>query len=207
MMLTPLDREAAGFLLFVLAGMATGVLYHIARVILPEFAEKQTAVWTLTAAGGFFAVYAAAYFYNYAAPRFFFLFGAALGFFIYIMTVGRVFFSVFSLFWKKILKICGFIFKILLTPVRFLHKIIMIPLYTAAVGLKGLLKRKAKKCFGRFADEEAGKKEGGFADKKRIFRKQDGTGHNMRGSVGADDRAGHRSAAADKRKPRDGGGA
>ena len=66
--------------------------------------------------------------------RFYWFLCVALGAVVYICTIKNVIYRLFYIIFKNIFNFLHLIFKILLTPARFLYKIISVGLYKITVG-------------------------------------------------------------------------
>lgn len=66
--------------------------------------------------------------------RFCVLISAAAGAFLYVLTVRKLFFRLLCAVFKKIFTFLHLILKILLTPTRFLYKMIYVRIYTKRCG-------------------------------------------------------------------------
>lgn len=111
----------------VACGAAMSVMFDLRRgfhkaVKLPEFAICVTdfLFWIMCAAAAAWCIWEL----NSGAVRAYEFVGLALGTVIYFMTLSRYVVAVSAFFSAEILKIIRFIFKILLTPLTFLYKII-----------------------------------------------------------------------------------
>ncbi len=207
-MFTPVSYEAFGFLLMCALGAALGAVYHIVVIVRESLFSSRAAVIIsdiLISSVCAFAVASALLYYNFALIRWYLILGLIIGAVLYFLTIGRLFFIIFSLFWKYFLKILVLILKILLTPVLFLHKIIMIPLKMAgkllhslkAAALKGFrsIVNGTKKHVQRHRKkEDAGRKE------KRLLSQHSGNRSRVRGGLSDNDSKRRSGAASDKRQ-------
>lgn len=76
------------------------------------------------------AVWKCLWHFNDGEIRFFEAAGFAIGALLYFLVLGELFFVIFKVIFKNIFKIVKLIFQILLTPPRFLYKILLVPLYS-----------------------------------------------------------------------------
>ena len=68
--------------------------------------------------------------FNNGAVRAFEILGFGIGALLYILILQKLFFIIFKAVFKNIFKFIHLIFQILLTPPRFLYKILLVPLCT-----------------------------------------------------------------------------
>ena len=68
--------------------------------------------------------------FNNGAVRAFEIIGFLIGALLYILILQKLFFILFKAVFKNIFKFIHLIFQILLTPPRFLYKILLVPLCT-----------------------------------------------------------------------------
>ena len=127
-MLVPLNIEAAGFLLMCIAGAVSALACQIIAIVTTDV-KKRNFTYALkvilSVLSVTFILSFAVLYYNGAKLRYFMPIGAFLGAVLYIFTLGRIFGIIFKYIWGFFLKICRFIFKILLTPLGFFNKIIV----------------------------------------------------------------------------------
>lgn len=116
--------DVIAFLASVLSGGLCGILFDILRVFTSN-QKKQTLVhifdfiFVLLTSFSIFSVF---WVYTSFKLRLYMFFGIFLGLVLYFL----LFSTLFTIILKKILKLFGFIFKILLTPTQFLYKILVV---------------------------------------------------------------------------------
>ena len=108
------------------------------------------------------------YLHNMLIIRFYVFAGVILGAVIYFLSVDRVVKPIFSVIFEKIFKIMNIFLKILLTPTRFLHKIIVV-LFNRIIGCIGKIKKGVKSRIGRSANEDKVTKQKCFRGRKKIL--------------------------------------
>jgi spore cortex biosynthesis protein YabQ len=137
-----MTADALTFLLTAAAGMACGILFDIFRV-LGGFGTKKRLIpvfdliFVLASA---FMITAAFYIYSSCRLRLYMFVGVFIGVILYFL----LFSSLIVRILKKIFKLFEIIFKILLTPVHFLYKILVIYFFKPFVGLIGRIASKIK---------------------------------------------------------------
>lgn len=123
-----MNKEVFVLFALVLTGAALGVVYHIQKAI------KNTIrlhYWGYIILDFLYLIFCGIFVYlvilitNDAKIRAYEFLGLFLGYILYFFSVGKWFFAFFEWTFKNILKIFHFILKILLTPVRFLDKILV----------------------------------------------------------------------------------
>ena len=127
-MLVPLSIEAEGFLLMCIAGAASALVCQIIAIVTADIKKTNFAYALKVVLSGIavtFILSFTALYYNGARLRYFMPIGALVGAILYIFAPGRIFGIIFKYIWGIFLKICRFIFKILLTPLAFFYKIIV----------------------------------------------------------------------------------
>lgn len=67
--------------------------------------------------------------FNSGELRFFEVVGFIIGAILYILLLQKIFFNIFTVIFVNIFKFLHLICQILLTPLRFLYKILLVPLY------------------------------------------------------------------------------
>lgn len=122
------------FLMFVLCGGIIMLIFDFFRAV--RIAAKTgipaTAVCdVLFCVSAAFCITACVWNTNNGAFRCFELIGLILGGIFYFFLLGRWIFKIFLFLTENILKFVRLIFKILLTPPRFLYKILIVPLLKA----------------------------------------------------------------------------
>ncbi len=124
-----MSRETAVFLIMIVCGAALSALFDLFRAA--RMAAKQgtvavnvsdTVFWIVAA----FALTACVWNFNGGIFRFYEVVGVILGCVFYFLIL-----KLFLLIIKNILKFAGLILKILLTPWRFLYKILVVPVKRA----------------------------------------------------------------------------
>lgn len=122
-----MSREIYVLLGMVLCGAAAGVLFDLRRGVNktlrpPDFitAVSDFLFWIICAVAAAWCIWTL----NYGIVRAYEFIGLSLGALLYFLTLSRFVLSFFSFIADGIFKIIAFILKILLTPIRFLYKII-----------------------------------------------------------------------------------
>ena len=101
-----------------------------------------------------FAVWKCLWIFGSGELRLFEILGFAIGAILYILLLQKVILKIFTVIFKNIFKFLHFISQILLTPLRFLYKILLVPLYLRLV-------RRSKKCDdGKVIKNERDKRKG-----------------------------------------------
>lgn len=142
-----MTADAVTFLVTVLSGLSCGALFDVFRV-LGVCADKKRLIPFLDliyiSASAIIVVFVF-YIFNSYQLRLFMFVGVLLGLILYFLLLSRVFVVIL----KKIIKIIHFIFKILLTPARFLCKILVVCVFSPAkkcfAGIVNFLGKKIKK--------------------------------------------------------------
>lgn len=106
------------------------------------------------------------YLHNMLIIRFYIFTGVILGAVIYFLSADWVVKPIFSVIFEKIFKIMNIFLKILLTPTRFLHKIIVV-LFNRIIRSIGILKKGVKSRIGRSANEDKVTKQKSFRRHKK----------------------------------------
>ena len=144
-----ISQEATAFAAAVLCGLLCGLLRDILKVFSKHTKNRiLNAIFDfLLAAACAFAVIAVFYVYNSFQMRWYMFLGVFLGIILYFLMFSKT----VSAFLEKILKLFVNIFKILLTPARFLYKILLVYFFMPVIKflkkLSGIFKAKIKKDF------------------------------------------------------------
>lgn len=153
--------DALAFFAAVLMGFSVGVLFDLLGVLGIGFKRKRLVpffdlIFMLLLA---FLVISVFYIFNSFELRAFLFVGVFLGLILYIFAARWIFLKIF----EKIIKIFHFIFKILLTPARFLYKILVVWLFGK---IKLFFKYIFKKIRGCIKNAKRNKKRKKANDKK-----------------------------------------
>ncbi len=153
------ENEAFGFLYMCLTGFLSGISYHfIKAAFLPYFKHRIlkiiSDIFTLSAIA--FIISFSLIYYNFAEFRYYIPLGLILGLILYLFLFARIIFPVFKVLWQIFFKICMFISKILLTPIKFFYKIIVISCKAIGKVIKAV-KTRLLVCIGRIVNEQRDK--------------------------------------------------
>lgn len=181
-----LSYSTEGFLLMCACGMICSLAYRIFSTVYECTGTKNNLsdmlFYIITSAVCAFLVMGTWYYHNYLLLRWYMPIGLFLGVILYFLLPDRIIKPIFLQIFEKILKILGFIFKILLTPARFLHKIIMVP-FRVAEKYFGRVKTRAASCIRRIANEKRIKKQKRRRTQKKLFWQYVGNRNSVRGSI------------------------
>lgn len=145
-----ISRELTVFLVMTLSGACSVMLFDMMRSLRAQMLPYEAAVhitdalfWIAAAALGAYLVIR----FNDGVLRFYELVGAVCGGCIYEFTIGRYVSFIFDGVFKILHKIIVLFFKILLTPIDFLYKILL----GLLLGLRKIFKDKGKMKNGKKA--------------------------------------------------------
>ena len=156
-----ISQEATAFAAAVLCGLFCGLLRDILKVFSKHTKNRiLNAIFDFLLAGiCAFAVIAVFYVYNSFQMRWYMFLGVFLGIILYFLMFSKT----VSAFLEKILKLFVNIFKILLTPTRFLYKILLVYFFMPVIEffkkLSGIFKAKIKKVFVNSRSKRNGKRK------------------------------------------------
>ena len=156
------------FAMFV-CGICSGLLFDIIRILRRVFGANIFFVsfsdilfWALISAGVYFAIFE----FNYGQIRWYEIMGIILGSVIYFLTFSGLIMKILSALLEFFTRIFQFIFKIILTPLVFLYKMIKRPLFYLAAK-SGLASDRVK----RFAKHLKGEVRTDFNKLKLVMKK------------------------------------
>ncbi len=129
--LTDMTKEAYALIASALCGAGSVMLYDVFRAI--RLSVKQNGFFVFLEDVIFWCVCTAAMWnclwrFNNGEVRAFEIAGFVIGALLYILTLQKLFFVLFKVIFKNIFKFIHLIFQILLTPPKFLYKILLVPL-------------------------------------------------------------------------------
>lgn len=126
-----MNSETYALLATTLCGAGAVMLFDMMRAIRHSIKQNRVLVffedllfWIIC----IFAVWKCLWYFNDGELRFYEAAGFAIGALLYILLLQKLFFGVFKVIFKNIFKFTHLIFQILLTPLRFLYKILLVPL-------------------------------------------------------------------------------
>ncbi len=118
-----MTADMISFFMSVLSGIICGIVYDVFRVLrwLPAGKRLVSLFDFVFLTISAFVVTAVFYIYNECSLRLYMIVGVIIGSVLYFMILSRLIIAVL----KKIIEIIKFFFKILLTPIVFLYKILL----------------------------------------------------------------------------------
>ena len=134
--LDDMNKEIFALFALTLCGTVVAMLFDMFRAI--RAAGKGNAVATVLEdilfwIASLYIVAKCLWVFNNGELRFFEAVGFVIGVILYILLLQKIIFKIFTVIFINIFKFIHLICQILLTPLRFLYKILLVPLY---VGLK-----------------------------------------------------------------------
>lgn len=122
-MVVSLEYELVTFFSSIILALFTGILYDFFHAL--REVTKKTIIWDMIMWTVFFVLIAAAWFFSAGGQlRWYMILGTCFSWIIYFLTVSKYVFLVLRFFIDKIYAFFCIIFKILLTPLRFLCRIL-----------------------------------------------------------------------------------
>lgn len=122
------------------AGAAAICVCDVGRAVKNGFRAKgaMRGIWDMfSIAAGAGLIWIAMLFICMGETRMYQILSIVLGAILYILTVKTAVYKILYIIFENIFKILHLFFKILLTPARFLYKMIRVGFYTITVGKKG----------------------------------------------------------------------
>ncbi len=164
--------ETQGFLLMCACGFVCSFIYRMLNLIYKETNLKNDLTdilyYILVTSCCAFSVMVCWYYHNMLMMRYYMFLGLFLGAVIYFLSADWVVKPIFSVIFEKIFKIMQIFLKILLTPARFLHKIIVV-LFNRMIRCIGIIKMGVKSRIGRIANENKFRKHKSPKRQKKYF--------------------------------------
>lgn len=132
------------FGMMILCGAMSGFIFDIMRALRRSFGSNMLTTsladilyWLIISSGIYFAIFT----FNYGSIRWYEIIGILSGSVIYFLILSRFVMKIMVFMLNFFMKIFHVIFKIILTPLVFLYKIIKGPLYCILDSFGGILRK------------------------------------------------------------------